>query len=98
MVIHWFVGCMMPELTITVVPNGGYDREKFGSFKERIWLSYLDMLPIKSRYCSGGGQHRIGQFYLDGYRVLPNGSRECYEFMVVIIMVVQFVTPTDLRW
>ena len=44
MVIHWFVGCMMPEWTIAVVPNGGYDRGKFGSIKERIWLAYLDML------------------------------------------------------
>ena len=44
MVIHWFVGCMMPEQTIVVVPNGGYDRGKCGSLKERVWLTYLDML------------------------------------------------------
>ena len=90
MVIHWFVGCMMPERTIAVVPNGRYDRGKCGSLKERIWLMYLDVLheeeegnnfvPMQSRYCSGEGQHRIGEIFLDGYRVLPCSSRECYEF------------------
>ena len=85
MVIHWYVGCMMPERTIAVVPNGGYDRGKCGSLKERVWLTYLDTLhgelgiPILSRYCSGG-QQRLGDCYLDGYRVLSCGSRECYEF------------------
>ena len=44
MVIHWYVGCMMPERTIAVVPNGGYDRGKCGSLKERVWLTYLDTL------------------------------------------------------
>ena len=81
MVIHWFVECMMPERMIAVVPNGGYDRGKCGSLKERIWLTYSDVLheeeerhdfvPMQSRYCSGEGQHRIGEFFLDGYRVLP---------------------------
>ena len=90
LVIHWFVGCMMPERTISVVPNGAYDSGKCGSLKERMWLSYMDKMkerlegnqfvPIMSRYCSGCGQHRIGAFYLDGYRELPNGCRECFEF------------------
>ena len=81
---------MMPEQMIAVVPNGGYDRGKCNPLKERVWLTYLDMLneenekgefvPLRSRYCSGGGQHRIGQFYLDGYREVPDSSRECYEF------------------
>ena len=90
MMIHWFVGCMMPERTIAVIPNGGCDRGKCDSLKERIWLTYLDVLheeeegnnfvPMQSRYCSGKGQHRIGEYFWDGYRVLPCGSRECYEF------------------
>ena len=29
--IHWFVGCVMPERTVSVVPNGGYDGGKCGS-------------------------------------------------------------------
>ena len=79
---------MMPERTIAVVPNGGYDRGKFGSLNERVWLTYLDTLhgelegeefiPILPRYCSGG-QQRLGDFYLDGYRVLSCGLRECYK-------------------
>ena len=39
-----------------------------------------NFVPMQSRYCSGEGQHRIGKYFLDGYRVLPCGSRECYEF------------------
>ena len=90
LVIHWFVGCMMPEHTISIVPNGGYDSSKYGSLKERMWLSYMDKMnkrlegnqfvPITSRYCSGHDQHGVGAFYLDGYRELPNGHRECFEF------------------
>ena len=88
LVIHWFVSCMMPERTVSVVPNGGYDSGKCGSLKGRMWLSYMDKMnerlegnqfvPIMSRYCSGHGQHCIGAFYLDGYRELPNGCRECF--------------------
>ena len=68
----------MPERTVSIGPNGGYDSGKCGSLKERMWLSYMDkmnerfegnqFLPITSRYCSGRGQHHIGAFYLDGYR------------------------------
>ena len=34
MVIHWFVGCMMNEREISVVPSGGYFDGKCGSHKE----------------------------------------------------------------
>ena len=44
MVIHWFVGCMMNEREISVVPSGGYFDGKCGSRKERIWLTYLDAI------------------------------------------------------
>ena len=90
LIIYWFVGCVMPERTVSVVPNGGYDGGKCGSLKEEIWLAYLDKMnsksygdefaPIMSRYCSGSGQKRVGSFYLDGYRELENGVRECFEF------------------
>ena len=90
MVIHWFVGCMMNEHQISVVPAGGYSSGKCGSLKECIWLAYLDkvhlqeegddFVPIVSRYCSGVGQHRVGDFFLDRFRELPNGGREFYEF------------------
>ena len=83
LVIHLFVRCMMPERTIAVVPNGG-------SLKERIWLTYMDkvneraegvdFVPMISRYCSGRGQHRVGSFYFDGYREMPNEHRDCFEF------------------
>ena len=105
MVIHWYVGCMMPERTIAVVPNGGYNRGKCGSLKERVWLTYLDTLhgemegeefiPILSRYCSGG-QQRLGDFYLDGYRVLHVVRGSVMSFMAVIIMVVALVFQTGL--
>ena len=36
MMIHWLVGCMMPERTIAVIPNSGCDRGKCDSLKERI--------------------------------------------------------------
>ena len=36
MVIHWFVGCMMNEGEISVVPSGGYFDGKCGSRKERF--------------------------------------------------------------
>ena len=90
LVVHWFIGCMMPQRTIAVVPNGGYDGEKGRSLKEHVWLSYLDkvnehmegvnFVPIVSRYCSRCTQQRVGSFYMDGYRELPSGGRECFEF------------------
>ena len=90
MVIHWFVGCMMNEHEISVVPSGGYFDGKCGSCKERIWLTYLDAIhlreecddfvPLVSRYCSGIGQYRVGGYYLDGFRELPGGCTEFYEF------------------
>ena len=90
LVIHWFVGCVIPERTVSAVLNGGYDGGRCGSLKEKIWLAYFDKMnsksegdefaPIMSRYCSGSGQKRVGSFYLDGYRELANGVRECFEF------------------
>ena len=65
LVIHWSVRCMMPQRTIAIVPNGGYDSGKCGSLKERVWLTYInkvneceegvEFVPIVSRYCSGRG-------------------------------------------
>ena len=88
MVIHWFMGCMMKEHEISVVPAGSYSSGKCGSLKERIWLAYFDkihmeeegddFIPITSRYCSGVGQHRVGDFFLDGFRTLPSRGREFY--------------------
>ena len=90
LVIHWYVGCMMPERSLAVVPNRGYDSGKQGSLKEHLWLCYLDKLnaineghefvSITSRYCAGGKQQRFGHYYLDGFRQLPNVARVCYEF------------------
>ena len=90
MVIHWFVGCMMNECEISVVLSGGYFDGKCGSRKKRIWLTYLDAIhlreecdyfvPLVSRYCSGISQYRVGDYYLDGFRELPGGCREFYEF------------------
>ena len=31
LVIHWHVGCSMPERTLAMVPHGGYDGGKCGS-------------------------------------------------------------------
>ena len=90
LVIHWYVGASMPPRTLAIVPHSGYDNGKCGSLKENIWLSYLDKLheeiegvnfvPIRFRYCSGQKQKVIGRYHLDGFRILTNGSRECYEF------------------
>ena len=90
MVIHWFVGCMMNEYEISVVLSGGYFDGECGSCKERIWLTYLDAIhlceecddfvPLVSRYCSGIDQYGVGDYYLDGFRELPGGYREFYEF------------------
>ena len=81
---------MMNERQISVVPSGGYFDGKCGSHKERIWLTYLDAIhlhkkcddfvPLVSRYCSGISQYRVGGYYLDGFRELPGGCREFYEF------------------
>ena len=46
MVIHLFVGCMMNEHEISVVPSGGHFDGKCGSRKERIWLTYLDAIHL----------------------------------------------------
>ena len=80
----------MPPQTLAIVPHGGYDTGKCGSYKENVWICYLDKLneeveganfvPIRSRYCTGQGQKIIGHYHLDGFRILGNGSRECYEF------------------
>ena len=90
LVIHQYVGMAMPEKSLAIVPNGGYDIGKCASLKEYTWLVYLDkqnekeegpnFVPIWSRYCSGLAQKQLVIFFLDGFRILPNGSRECYEF------------------
>ena len=89
MVIHWFVGCMMPEHCLAIVPNSGYDNGKHGSVKENVWLAYLDkmheelegdsFIPIDSRYRTGQKQPQIGNYHLDGFRTLLDGSRECFK-------------------
>ena len=66
MVIHWFVGCMMPEHCLTIELNCGYHNGKHGSVKENVWLAYLDKMHeelegdsfilIDSRYCTGRKQ------------------------------------------
>ena len=40
----------------------------------------VNFVPIRSRYCGGQGQKLVGCYHLDGFRVLNDGSRECYEF------------------
>ena len=90
MVIHWFVGCIMPEHCLAIVPNRGYDNGKHASVKENVWLAYLDKMHEKlegdsfvliySRYCTGRKQQQIGHYHLDSFRTLPDGSRECFEF------------------
>ena len=53
-------------------------------------------MPLVSRYCSGVGQYRVGGYYLDGFRELPGGCREFYEFYgCYIITVVACVIRTD---
>ena len=89
MVIHCFVGVMLPEKTLSIVPHRGYEWGKCGSQKEKIWLAWLDkqnaneegehFVPIQSRY-SNGGQVRVDRYYLDGFRQLECGKRMCYEF------------------
>ena len=44
MIIHWYVGCMMLECCLAIVPNQGYNSGKCGSVKENVWLAYLDKL------------------------------------------------------
>ena len=105
MVIHWFVGCMMNEREISVVPSGRYFDGKCGSRKERIWLTYLDAIhlreecddfvPLVSRDCSGISQYRVGGYYLDGFRNCQGVVGNFMNFMVVIIMVVACVIWTD---
>ena len=90
LVIHWYVGTSMPQRTLAVVPHGGYDSGKCSSLKERVSLMYLDKLheeaegvnfiPIRSRYCTRQKQKRVGNYYLDGFRIENNDSRECFEF------------------
>ena len=90
MVIHWYVGSMMPKRSLSIVPHGGYDNGKCGSLKENVWLAYLDtvneekeganFIPICSRYSTGQKQKRVGKYFLDGFGLMPDGSRECYEF------------------
>ena len=89
MVIHWYVGAIMKEKTLSVVPHKGYDNGKCGSLKERLWLTWLDRknvanegetyVPIRSRYTTMG-QEKVGRYFLDGFRQLPDGARICYEF------------------
>ena len=89
MVIHWFVGIMLPERTLSVVLHRGYEWGRCGLRKEQIWLTFLDkknveeegefFVPIQSRY-SLGGQKKMGRYYLDGFRQLLDGKRVCYEF------------------
>ena len=89
MVIHWYVGAIMKEHKLSVVPHRGYDWGRCGSMKERLWLMWLDAqnvnregalyVPIQSRYTTGG-QERVGRYFLDGFRLLSTGEKICYEF------------------
>ena len=40
----------------------------------------MDFVPIRSRYCSGLTQKTVGRYHLDGFRILNDGSKECYKF------------------
>ena len=40
----------------------------------------VDFIPIRSRYCTGQKQERVGRYYLDGFCLMHDGSREFYEF------------------
>ena len=90
LVIHWYIGTSMSQRTLAVVPHGGYNSGKCGSLKERVWLMYLDKLhkkaegvnfiPIRFRYCTGKKQKKVGNYYLDRFRIMNNGRRECFEF------------------
>ena len=81
----------MPIKTLAVVPHGRTIVVKMvHSLKENIWLSYMDKLheemrgpnfvPIRSRYCTAQSQKIIGRYYLDGFCVLNDSGRDCYEF------------------
>ena len=80
----------MPKKSLAIIPNGGCDIGKCSSLKENTWLVYLDkqnekeegpnFVLIRSRYCRGLAQKAVGPFFLDGFRILRDGSRECYEF------------------
>ena len=39
-----------------------------------------NFVPIRSRYCTAQSQKIFGHYHLDGFHVLNDGSRECYEF------------------
>ena len=108
MVIHWFMGCMMPERMIAVVPNGGYDRGKCGSLKERIWLTYLDVLHEEEEghdlfLCSPGialvrGNIGLVNFFWMDIEFCHVAPESVMNFAVVITMVAVFVFQIDPRW
>ena len=78
----------MPQRTLAIVPHKGYNSGKCGLLEEKVWLTCLDKLheetegvnfiPIRSIHCTG--QKQKSNYYLDGFRVLNNGSRECFGF------------------
>ena len=78
MVIHWYVGSMMPKRSLSIVPHGGYDNGKCDSLKENVCLAYLkvneekegvNFIPIRSRYCAEQKQKRVGTYFLDCFRL-----------------------------
>ena len=49
-------------------------------FSNDLQKGFDDFVPLVSKYCSGISQYRVGDYYLDGFRELPGGCREFYEF------------------
>ena len=57
-----------------------------------------DFVPMQSRYCSGEGKHRIGEFFWMDIRFCCVAPESVMNFMVVITMVAVFVFQIDPRW
>ena len=40
----------------------------------------VNLVPIRSHYCTSGLQKIVGRYHLDGFCTLTDSHRECYEF------------------
>ena len=88
----------MPEKSLAIVPNGGYDIGKCGSLKENTWLVYFDkqnekeegpnLVLIRSRYCSGLAQKAVGRFFSMVLEFCLMGVGNVMNFMGAIITAV----------
>jgi len=68
----------MPENSIGIIPDNGYDPKHKTSLKCQQWLNYIsDTQEVNINHAKNGGEEHCGQYLLDGVDKI---NKKIYEF------------------